>query len=491
MSSPFLTGSRRSFVFGASALLATAAFAKTKGKGGGQAEKLDVIIVGAGLAGLNAAHMLESQGLKVAVVEANDRVGGRLRTGRAEGYYAELGGSEVGGLYGRVRNACAQFNVGLVDQQGKAQPFMLNIGGQNILTKDWASSAANKTIGNEREVLPFLIQNKLFFDWVPFEDPADWLEPKFHEHDISAAAYMRAKGVSEAAIRLADVDLNGPSLDAVSAMSIFRDLARIKVEGFRDPSKPQYGAGAASANKSHAIEGGSDMLPKAMAAALKGRVQLNSPVAAVNQSADEVEVLLRNGERLRAKFMVMAAPFSALRNIVFNPGLPTAQANAVQGAIYSATTQFHFRVLKPFWETDGLPPSIWTDRYFERAFVLSGKGGEYGSMIVWLNGDGATRLNSMDLPTQRAFVLNELAECRPAIKGALEPLVEYSWEKNPYVGGNKHCFAAGQVKTFAKDMGLPHDRVHFAGEHLRRMEPGMESAMETSEIAALEILDRI
>lgn len=486
MSRPILTGTRRTFLSGASALFATSAVAKTV-KGGGQPEKLDVIVVGAGLAGLNAAHVLESQGLKVAVVEANDRVGGRLRTGHAEGYTAELGGSEVGPLYGRVRNACAQFNVGLTEDGGKSTPFVLNIEGQMVLPKDWASSNVNHTIGAEREILPFLIQNRLFFDWVPFEDPADWLETKYHEHDMSAAAYMRARGVSEAAIRLADIDLNGPSVHSVSAMSIFRDLARLKVEGFNDPTKPQYGAGNNS--KRHYIVGGSDMLPKAMAAALKGRVMLNTPVSAIDQTADEVEVRLMGGERMRARFVVMAAPFSAVRYINFTPGLPTAQANAVQGAIYSATTQFHFRVLKPFWEADGLPPSIWSDRFFERAFVMD-KGGAHGSLIVWMNGDGATRLDAMDLPAQRAFIMAELAAARPSTAGALEPLFEYSWERNPFVGGNKHCFAAGQVKMFAKEMALPHGRVHFAGEHLRRMEPGMESAMETAEIAALEILER-
>lgn len=486
MSHPILTGTRRTFLSGAGALLATSAVAQTA-RGGGQPEKIDVIVVGAGLAGLNAAHVLESQGMKVAVVEANDRVGGRLRTGHAEGYTAELGGSEVGPLYGRVRNACDQFAVGLTDQGGKATPFVLNIGGQMVLPKDWAGSNVNHTIGAEREILPFLLQNRLFFDWLPFEDPADWLEPKYFEHDMSAAAYMRARGVSEAAIRLADVDLNGPSLHSVSAMSIFRDMARIKVEGYRDPTKPQYGAG--NANKSHYVVGGSDMLPKAMAAALKGRVMLNSPVSAIDQTADEVEVRLMGGERMRARFVVMAAPFSAVRYINFTPGLPTAQANAVHGAIYSATTQFHFRVLKPFWEADGLPPSMWSDRFFERAFVMD-KGGEHGSLIVWMNGDGATRLDAMDLAAQRGFILAELAAARPSTAGALEPLFEYSWEKNPFVGGNKHCFAAGQVKMFAREMALPHGRVHFAGEHLRRMEPGMESAMETAEIAALEILER-
>lgn len=482
--------SRRAVIgAGALALGAWSVPAISKAKsGGGAPEKWDVVVVGAGLSGLHAAELLEQQGLKVVVVEASDRVGGRLRTGRAEGYTAELGGSEVGPYYGRIRDACARLNVGLTEDGAKSNPFVLDIGGKLILPQDWASSDVNHTEGKEREILPYLLQNRLFFDWLPFEDPAEWLNPEYFPHDVSAAEYMRARGVSEAAIRLADVDLNGPSVASVSAMSIFRDMARIKVEGYRDPTKPQYGAGN-STLRSY-IVGGSDVLPKAMAASIKGGVRLNSPVAAVEQIGEELETRLANGERLRSRFMVMAAPYSALRRIRFNPGLPLAQANAVFGSIYSATTQFHFRVLKPYWEADGLPPSIWTDRFFERGFLIGNRAGAHGAFVVWLNGDGATRLHAMKPDAQLAFVMQELEESRPSMKGALQPLFNYSWEANPYVGGNKHCFAAGQVKMFAKDMGLPHGRIHFSGEHLRRMEPGMESAMETAEIAALEILEK-
>lgn len=448
----------------------------------------DVIVVGAGLAGLHAAHLLNSMGLSVAVVEASDRVGGRLRTGRVGDYSAELGGSEVGPLYGRVRDTCRRLGVELTNEGIRPTPFMLHVNGQSVLPEDWETASANRTTGDERRIAPYLLQNRLFFDWMPFENPSDWLEPEFFDHDVSAAAFMRSKDVSEEAIRLATIDLNGPSLSEMSAMTIFRDLSRLKMEGFRDPDQPQYGV---NNNPREHIVGGADVLPHAMAASLDGMVRLNAPVGAIEQSNASVDVRLVSGERLRARFVVVAAPFSALRNVRFEPGLPEAQFNAISGAKYSATTQFHFKITRPFWNDDGLPPSIWSDTYFERAFVLSNVGGEHGAMVVWLNGDGATLVNAMPIERQQAFIIEQLNAARPATSGALEPFFAYSWERNPFVGGNKHIFAAGQVRSFARDMGLPHGRVHFCGEHLRRIEPGMESAMETAEIAAIEVLDRV
>lgn len=480
--------SRRSVVGGI--LAAAPLLAASRGWAAGP-QTVDVVVVGAGLAGLNAAAMLEEQGLVVQVVEASDRVGGRLRTGRAEGYQAELGGSEVGALYGRVRDACARHNVGLTTKGAKGTDFLLYVDGTSVLTADWAKSPVNQTRGKEREFLPFILQNRLMHDWLPFNQTNAWLQPENLQYDISAAELMRSKGVSEAAIRLADIDLNGASLEGVSALSIFRDMARAQVEGFKDPNKPQYGGASLVSDRSY-IVGGSDMLPRAMAAALKLPVRLNSPVIAVDQAGDQVKTLLGNGDVLTSRFMVMAAPFSAVSRIRFTPGLPDAQADAVAGARYSATTQFHFKIKKPYWEKDGLPPSIWSNTSFERAFALkSPETGEIETMIVWVNGDGATRWDDRDTAKQVELVLAELARIRPTMAGALEYKVGYSWGRNPFVGGNKHFYAPGQVKRFAMEMGKPAGRVHFAGEHLRRLEHGMESAMETGEAAALEILEKL
>ncbi len=483
---------RRSLLIGSAGLLGSLTSpswaAPKPAKGGGEPMLWDVVIVGAGLAGLNAAYLLESQGLKVQVVEASDRVGGRLRTARKDDFRAELGGSEVGTLYGRVRDALTRYDVGIAAEGQKATPYVLNMGGRMIRGEDWATAPENHTVGAERNILPYLIQNRLFFDWIPFDETTKWNQPDAMQYDVSAAQFMRMKGVSEAAIRLSDLDVNGPSLASLSALSIFRDLVRAKTEGYTNPNKPQYGVGTHLERAF--IKGGSDMLPKAMAAGLKSQVKLNSPVVSIDQTDKEVETRLADGTRLRSRYMVMAAPFAAVRNILFKPGLTGPQLDAVMGAVYSATTQFHFRINAPFWDVDGLPPSIWSDSIFERTFVVSNGGGPHGSLIVWLNGDGATRLGMMPLEAQRDAVLAELNRLRPSTTGKLDYMFGYSWEANRFVGGNKHCFAAGQIKRFANEMGKPHGRIHFAGEHLRRLEHGMESAMETSEIAAFEVLER-
>ena len=94
-----MQSNRRDLLLGAGALAATALLPgriRAATRGGGEPKLWDVIVVGGGLAGLNVAMLLESQGLKVRVVEASDRVGGRLRTGRVNDYQGELGGSEVG-----------------------------------------------------------------------------------------------------------------------------------------------------------------------------------------------------------------------------------------------------------------------------------------------------------------------------------------------------------------------------------------------------------
>ncbi|OYU15897.1 MAG: hypothetical protein CFE37_03800 [Alphaproteobacteria bacterium PA4] len=466
----------------AASLFSTRAF-------GGEPRLWDVVVVGGGLAGLNAAMLLEAQGLKVQVVEASDRVGGRLRTGRQGDYQAELGGSEVGPGYGRIRDMVERLGVGLHTNGGKTLPFALGFNGELLQPDAWASSPHNMTHGAERGIAPYLIQNRLFFDRVPFTDPGDWLAAANLQYDVSAAEYLRAQGVSEAAIRLCDIDVNAPNMAAVSALSIFRDLVRIKVEGFTDPTKPQYGANA-SLTRAY-IKGGSDMLPRAMAATLKQPVRLNAPVVAIEQTDREVETRLADGTRLRSRFLVMAAPFSAVRRIRFLPGLPPVQDNAIQGALYSATTQFHFRIKKPYWESDGLNGSLYTDARFERAFVNAAGAGPHGTLTVWMNGDGATRLDGMPLEVQKDYVIAEMVKLRPAMADALDYVFGYSWERNPFVGGNKHVFGAGQIRSFAADMGKPAGRIHFAGEHLRKLEAGMESAMETGEVAAFEILDRV
>ncbi len=106
-------------------------------------------------------------------------------------------------------------------------------------------------------------------------------------------------------------------------------------------------------------------------------------------------------------------------------------------------------------------------------------------------GKKADRLDQMAPRARAEFVLAEIERMRPSTKGKLEVTGIHSWAQAALSGGFRHSFFPGQISRFAQHMSRPHGRIHFAGEHTRRIEIGMESAMESGERAALEILARV
>ena len=116
--------------------------------------------------------------------------------------------------------------------------------------------------------------------------------------------------------------------------------------------------------------------------------------------------------------------------------------------------------------------------------------GEHRGMFVLTNTAGK-QVAARPPESAVRFLIEEMERIRPASRGQIEILRYHSWERQPLQRGCSPMFAPGQVTAFANEMILPHGRLHFAGEHTRRLDYGMEAAMEAGERAALEILDRI
>ena len=107
----------------------------------------DVLVIGTGLSGLNAALTLEELGLSVAVVEAWDRVGGRVYTLSDKPEMPETGGSEIGPMYARTLSAVERFGLSLEPWQISRLEFMLHVGGQSMTVDQWKTSDANPLKG--------------------------------------------------------------------------------------------------------------------------------------------------------------------------------------------------------------------------------------------------------------------------------------------------------------------------------------------------------
>lgn len=446
-----------------------------------RAENLDVIVIGAGLSGLAAALALEAEGKRVQVLEARRRVGGRLSTYEVDGHRFEVGGVEVGGSYGRLRTLAHRFGVGFDDPAAnrpapagapQAPPSTLNLGGVNLLAAEWANSPLNPLQGRERALPPPALLAAALASDEGLPDALRWLEPEFAALDVSLADRFAQRAWSREAIAYMDVAGNYSALAKTSALDALRR------DGLRRRSD----------QKSERIRGGSQRLPEAMAAGLATPVRTSADVRRVEQTRSGVEVSCSDGTRLRARRALVTVPAPALARIAFEPALPPDLAEAAAMRLYTAVTTVHFRVRRPYWESDGLPVTMWCDGALERVFGLPGADGRIDRITVWLNGAGAERVDRLERAEIARWVELELKRLRPASAGALSLLGVKSWGRDPLARGAYAEIAAGRVASTAAAVTRPHGRVHFAGEHTEFREMGMEAAVASGQRAAVEML---
>lgn len=453
-------------------------------------ERADVVVVGAGLAGLTAAITLADEGAKVVLLEASSAVGGRTRSIKTPVGVLNPGATTVGPLYARVRNFIQRFDVKLMDPPPRGG-MGVGIGGQLVNSADWESAKVNKTEGAERGLHPRALENRLLASNLPLSDPFEWMEEKAGDFDIPLREHLIAQGASPGALDIIDITINANSLTHASALMYVRDVQRLawssngqQTAGNRSLYEPGSGGRFAY------VAGGTGALAEAMGAHLGDRVRLDQPVVTVETQAAGVSVTTQRGERFEADHVVCAAPLGTLANIDWRPGLDGALGRLVYGSVATSTTQVYFAVEKPFWEDDIGEPGLFTDSPLERIFATMDKNNpdQAAYLGCWLNGRGARQMDAVPDAELPAYVTRVINEVRPATKGKVRFLETFSWGKDPYIGGNKHEWLPGQMGDVISAINQDTGRIQFAGEHFRVAEPGMEGAAESGERAALAIL---
>lgn len=450
-------------------------------------ERYDAIVVGAGLSGLHAAMLLEEQGLKVLTLEGRDRIGGRVYTLMGVPGKPEAGGELMGASYARMISSAKRLGVELVEPNplGAASGQYYRIRGQNISAGEWPEHELNPLSGDDRKIMP----NRMLFTLSHRDNPLsgraldDWIKPEFQKYDIPQDQYLKKfLGFNDETIRLMNVVVHTDHMSNTSALHECRRYAVSEsgsAVGKAQPDKPQ----------SLQVKGGNSLLPLAMANSLKNGVLKNKSVYAFDDRGDEVEVHCADGSTYKAKQVVCSMPFPVMRDIKFWPRLPERMERAVDEIDYGISIQVHFGIKKNFWEEDGLPSSMWSDSPFERFAVLGrGDDGAPSSAIVFINGNEAFKYNLMTDQQVASHAMRELVKVRPAMEGALEPLLVQSCHRDVHGAGDWVFWRPGQVGAYAAHMRDPHGNIHFCGEHTALMQRGMEGAFESGERAALDLL---
>ena len=433
----------------------------------------DVVVVGAGLSGLFAAMWLTEAGMKTIVVEASDRIGGRLWTLDDLPGRPEAGGAQVGQTYARIRYAAQKLGVAIVDQPRRArEPRLLSLGGTLIPETDWAASPLNPLPDEFRSAAPDAALFAAAAPRNPFGAPDAWRTPG--DADLSAEAFLQSLSFSAEARRIVDIALNANSLTTYSMANVWRTLQLFATDAALGPTGD--------------IEGGSQRLPEKMATEIGDGVRLKTQVGGVTQD-NGVVVRTSKGD-LAADFCILALPFPALAGVALEPPLSGAQAEAVRNLPYTQILQLHLAAASPFWERDGLPAAMWTDGPLERVFTTRDAAGEIVALNAWINGEPARALSARADAELEAFARDELARLRPASAGEVRLLKAVRWTKDAsYAGGAYMHWGPSEIARWSEAMGLPIGRVHFAGEHLSLLHTGMEGAMESGQAAAEAVIE--
>lgn len=470
-------------------------------------ERVDVGVIGAGMAGLASARQLADAGRSVVVLEAARRVGGRVHTvatpERATPWL-DVGGRQVGQAYPRLLGIIDRFGLETIDEDREPKPFSYHLGGNLVAGRDWADSAHNPLTGDARSAPPHTLGFRFLNQIDRFSGLEDWLDPAATDLDVAPQDLLRANGASDDEIRLSLLSLNGAAA-GVSTLTLLQEHHRLVHElaftagngngrfiGLDDEARRAAAGGVHGASKREKIRnvvGGLQRVPEAIALSLGDTLLVGAPVVAIDLTSIPARVTRLDGSVVLADHVISALSFAALRHVEINPALEGAQADAVRRMPYAATTRVWADISRPFWEDDGFEPSLFSDTDLGMFWVTgSGTIADPWVGMFLLTAERGTAIDRLPLADIAPYLVDRLAVLRPSTRGAVHPFITSSWGQNPLIGGARHLYGPGDVTRWAVPMIEPWHRLHFAGEHTRRREYGVEAALESADRVVAEIL---
>jgi monoamine oxidase len=443
--------------------------------------RVDVAVVGAGLAGLVGARDLLAAGHSVLVLEARNRVGGRLLNHTlANGAVVEVGGQWVGPTQDRVLVLAEELGVGLYPTYEEGEHLLAVDGNvERYRGDDFAlPEDALADVGETQQRLEEMAST------VPLDKP--WRAAEASAWDAQTLdTWLVANAQTDTGLGYWRTFVPALFSAEASEMSLLHFLFYCRSGGTIDRLVATHGGAQESR-----LVGGSQQLALRLAARLGDAVQLGAPVTAIRQDNGGVEVM-HDGGVVKAGRAIVALPPTLAGRIRYSPALPPLRDQLTQQVPMGYVTKVQIAYPEPFWRAEGLSGSVFSlDDEVSVIFDNSPPDLSCGVLLGFLEGAHARRAGKLPPEERKELILSVFAKFYGPRSADPDDYVEKDWAAEEWSRG---CyggrFGTGVWTGYGEALREPVGRIHWAGTETAEVWNGyMDGAVRSGERAAHEVL---